>query len=216
MWWRGRWGRVRGRGGRRFGAWLDLHYGFAVEELTFGGLMARHVLARAVVPWRLAVARRRLVRRAGVWPDLAGVYARRAAVFAARERVFAPAGVGALFAARRGEACGLLDRLEAALGDGRGVLVTPGYSGADVVWTVFLARLVFLGLGGEIARRGAVARYWGAMRGRGSFGEADVWTRVRVGRVLGGVVWGSRLRCGKEPDLSRSKGRSITIKGNCL
>ncbi len=184
-------GAGEGARGGEVGYWMDLAYSFAVDELTFGGLLARHAVARAVIPRRLAAARRRLLRRAGEWPDLADVYARRAAVFAERERVFAPAGAGRLFAARCGEACGLLDQLERRLGDGRGVLVGAGYSGADVVWTVFLARLVFVGLAGEIAGRAGVARYWGAMRGRGSFAAADVWTRLRVGRVLGGMFAGA-------------------------
>ncbi len=183
-------GAGEGARGGEIGYWMDLAYSFAVDELTFGGLLARHAVARAVIPARLAAARRRLVRRAGEWPDLADVYTRRAAVFAERERVFAPAGAGRLFAARCGEACGLLDQLERRLGDGRGVLVGAVYSGADVVWTVFLARLVFVGLAGEIACRAGVARYWGAMRGRGSFAAADVWTRLRVGRVAVGILGG--------------------------
>src|SRR5215831_8527833 len=30
-------------------AWLDLHYGYEVEQLTFGGLLARNPLARIVI-----------------------------------------------------------------------------------------------------------------------------------------------------------------------
>ena len=31
-------------------AWLDLHYGYPIEELTFGGLLARNPLARIMIP----------------------------------------------------------------------------------------------------------------------------------------------------------------------
>src|SRR5215510_11318475 len=51
-------------------AWLDLHYGYPIEELTFGGLLARNPLARIMVPRRLESVRRRLLERAAQNPDL--------------------------------------------------------------------------------------------------------------------------------------------------
>ena len=64
-----------------------------------------------------------------------------------------------------------MDRLEQTLGDGRGVLVPPAYGVADVVWTVFLARMEFVGMGAELQKRPALARYWRAMQARPSFGS---------------------------------------------
>ena len=74
-------------------AWLDLHYGYPIEELTFGGLLARNPLARIMIPKRLESVRRRLLERAAQNPDLAKVYEARAAVFAGRIRAFDPAAV---------------------------------------------------------------------------------------------------------------------------
>ena len=169
-------------------AWLDLHYAYPIEELTFGGLLARNALARIMVPRQLEATRRRLLARAARYPDLAEAYEERAAVFAERARVFDPAVLTQLAERCRAEAVGLMDRLEQTLRDGRAVMVPPVYGVADVVWTVFLARMEFVGLGAEIPKRPALARYWRAVQARPSFAAADVWTRLHVFRLIGGIL----------------------------
>jgi len=169
-------------------AWLDLHYGYPIEELTFGGLLARNPLARRMIPKRLEAARRRLLQRAAQNPDLAGIYEARAAVFAGRIRTFDPVAVAGLAQQRRADAIGFMDRLEQTLADGRGALVPPAHGIADVVWTVFLARMEFVGMGAELQKRPALARYWRAMQARPSFGPADIWTKLHVFRLIGGML----------------------------
>ena len=169
-------------------AWLDLHYGYPIEELTFGGLLARNPLARVMIPRRLESVRRRLLERAARNPDLAPVYEARAAVFAGRVRAFDPAAVVQLSERRRAEALGFMDRLERTLHDGRVVLVPPAYGVADVVWTVFLARMEFVGLGAELQKRPSLARYWRAVQARPSFAAADIWTKLHVLRLIGGML----------------------------
>ena len=169
-------------------AWLDLHYGYPIEELTFGGLLARNPLARIMIPKRLDSVRRRLLERAAQNPDLAKVYEERAAVFAGRVRAFDPEAVARLSGKRRGEAIDFLDRLDQTLRDGRPVLVPPAYGVADVVWTIFLARMEFVSMGAELQKRPALARYWGAMQARPSFAPADIWTKLHVFRLIGGVL----------------------------
>ena len=44
--------------------WVDLHYGYPIEELTFGGILARNPLARIMIPKRLEAARRQLLAQA--------------------------------------------------------------------------------------------------------------------------------------------------------
>jgi glutathione S-transferase len=169
-------------------AWLDLHYGYPIEELTFGRFLAGNPVARKVIPKRLEATRRRLLVLAAENPDIAKAYAARAAAFAARVRAFDPADIVQLAERRRTEAIGFLDRLEQTLGDGRTVLVPPAYGVADVVWTVFLARMEFAGLGAEIPKRPALARYWGAMQARPSFAAADIWTAFHIFRFIGGIL----------------------------
>ena len=74
-------------------AWLDLHYAYPIEELTFGRFLARYPLARKVIPKRLDATRRRLLAHAAENPDLAEVYKARAAVFAERVRALDPQAV---------------------------------------------------------------------------------------------------------------------------
>ena len=168
--------------------WLDLFYGYPIEELTFGVLLARNPVARIMIPKRLEATRRKLLAYAARNPDLAAVYEARAAVFAKRVSTFEPDAVVKLSERRRAEAIGFMDRLEQTLRDGRAVLVTPAYGVADVVWTVFLGRMEFVGLGTEIPRRPALARYWGAMQARPSFSAADIWTKFHLGRLIGGIL----------------------------
>jgi tetrachloro-p-hydroquinone reductive dehalogenase len=144
-------------------AWLNLHYAYPVEELTFGGVLARNPLARIVIPRHLEATHRRLLARAAENPDLAEVYEARAAAYAERACIFDPAAVLRLSERRRAEAIGLMDRLEQTLCDGRAVMVPPAYGVADVVFTVFLARMEFAGLGAELLKRPALARYGRAM-----------------------------------------------------
>jgi len=169
-------------------AWLDLHYAYPIEELTFGGILARNPLARILIPKRLESIRRQLLAQAARNPDLASVYQARAAVFAERVEAFEPDAVVALSQRRRTEAIGFMDRLEQTLRDGRPVLVPPAYGVADVVWTVFLGRMEFAGLGDEIPRRSALARYWTALQARPSFAAADIWTKFHIGRLIGGIL----------------------------
>jgi glutathione S-transferase len=139
-------------------------------------------------PKRLAAVRRRLLACAAENPDLASVYTARAEAFAGRIRAFDPGGVARVAEQRRAEAIGFMDRLEQALADGRAVLVPPAYGVADIVWTVFLARMEFAGLGAEIVKRPAVARYWRAMQARPSFSAADIWTKFHALRLIGGIL----------------------------
>lgn len=168
--------------------WVDLHYSYPIEELTFGGILARNPLARIMIPKRLEAAHRQLLASAAANPDLASIYEARAAVFARRVATFEPDAVVKLSERRRAEAIGFMDRLEQTLHDGRAVLVPPAYGVADVVWTVFLGRMEFAGLGAEIPKRPALARYWAAMKTRPSFSAADIWTKFHLGRLIGGIL----------------------------
>lgn len=169
-------------------AWLDLHYALPIEELTFGTILVHSRLAQIMIPRVLARVHRRLLERAAENPDLAAIYRARAGVFADRLRIFDPAAAGRLADRRRAQAIDILEKMERTLGDGRATLTPPAYGVADTVLTVFLARVVFIGLGAEISRRPALDRYWRAMQARPSFAAADVWTRAHIFRMLKGVL----------------------------
>ena len=167
-------------------AWLDLHYGYPIEELTFGGLLAA-IPGSVMIPKRLKTVRRRLLERVARNPDLAKIYEARAAVFAGRVRAFDPrlscgsrrsvARSARLHGSARADASRWPCRARAA-----------AYGVADVVWTVFLARMEFVGMGAELQKRPALARYWRAMQTRPSFAPADIWTKLHVFRLIGGML----------------------------
>lgn len=165
-------------------AWVDRHYSFLIDELTFGRLVSWNPIARRMIPRTLGKNAARFRELAAEHPDLAPLYARRADVFDERARTFDASRVAALWGERLGEARDHLDALERALSDGRDTLVPSGYGPADVVWTVYLARLRMIHLDEEIARRPAVLRYAEAMFARPSFEAADVWKGMKLSKLL--------------------------------
>lgn len=173
--------------------WLDLHYGYPIEELTFGAIMAHSPIARIMVPKLLRRAQRYLLRLAAEHADLAAAYRARAEVFAERIRTFDPAAALRLSERRRAEALDIMDRMERTLSDGRATMVLPAYGIADTVSTVFLARMEFAGLGAELLKRTALVRYWRAMQARPSFAAADIWTRFHVFRLVAGILGFSKV-----------------------
>ena len=178
--------------------WLDLHYSFPIEDLTIGGFLAHNRVARLLIPRKLAKARRHLLAMAEANPDLADAYRARASVFAKRALTFNPEESSRLTEMRRNEAIALLDQLESHFVKNHMVIVPPTYGIADVVWTVFLARMVFVGMVAEISKRPSLARYWSAMLVRPSFAAADIWTKLHVSRLIGGIFGiGTTLRVHK-------------------
>ena len=89
---------------------------------------------------------------------------------------------------RRAEALGFMDRLEQTLRRWPCRARAACHGAADVVWTVFLARMEFVGLGAELQKRPALARYWRAMQTRPSFAPADIWTKLHAFRLIGGML----------------------------
>ena len=163
-------------------------HAFPIEELTFGWLLNWNPLAPRVIPKSLKGIEEKLRGLAAEHPDLADRYLARAEVFAGRVRTFDPENIAALFEARKAEALALLDMLEALVADGRAFLVPSGYGPADVVWTVFLARMRFIHWGREIEKRPALSRYEAAMKARPSFEAADLWTSLHPLRLLWQVL----------------------------
>ena len=131
-------------------AWLDLHYGYPIEELTFGGLLARNPLARIMIPEAARIGPspppRTCQRRIPTSPRSMRS-APRSLPGASAPSIPRPSyGFRRSVAPKRSASwIGSSRRLR----DGRAVLVPPGYGVADVVWTVFLARMEFVGMGAE-------------------------------------------------------------------
>ncbi|MEZ5666701.1 MAG: glutathione S-transferase N-terminal domain-containing protein [Alphaproteobacteria bacterium] len=162
---------------------LAAHYGFPIDALTFGWLMRWNPLARRLLPRRLEAIRRMLLARAERHPELAAAYRERAAVFAQRVAAFDPATARARFEQLRERALAMLDGLERDIADGR-FDPSSDYGPIHVLWTVFLARMQFCGLGRAIDARPRAAACYAAFRARPSFRQADIWPRLRPRLLL--------------------------------
>lgn len=163
-------------------ALIERFYRFPVDAYTFGWLMRWNPVARFLFPRKLARIRGDMLALAQGHPDLAEAYRRRAGIFDQRTAAFSqpPKRHWPALQAQVGE---LLDAMQLGLA-GRPYLSGEAYGAADVVATVFLARLHFCRQGGLLAQRPVLAAYWARMRGRDSFVRADVWDRLRPQLLL--------------------------------
>ncbi len=82
----------------------------------------------------------------------------------------------------RAKANAFLDELEQRLGAHEFVVGTA-YSLADVVWTVTVGRMLMLKLE-PFENRPQIAAWYGRMKARPSFQEADVWDTFRPGSMV--------------------------------
>jgi glutathione S-transferase len=168
--------------------WLDLHYEYPVDELTFGRAMQRSTLAQFIVPLRLKLLRRKLFHFAKLRPELAAAYLACSVKLDGRIQALAPETLNASAKRRTAEALGLLDRLNLQLSHGLPHLCGDSFGPADVVWAVFLARINLLGLAGELNQRHHIARYWAAVRSRRSFIESNIWCDFSPQQILGAIA----------------------------
>jgi len=70
------------------------------------------------------------------------------------------------------------------LADGRRFLCGDTYGPADVVWTVFLARMRFIRRGAEVERLPSLRRYEADLCAGASFVAADVWSSVNIIKLI--------------------------------
>lgn len=159
--------------------WIAYQQSFPERELGIGLLDGlRGKLARKDMARRLKILARHRDRN----PDLAAEYeAKIRDVERLKETVEDPDALSALL--ERVDA--LIQRIEKRVTH-RPYILETGYSLADLVWTVMLARIEMLGLGDKIdvARRPATARYFERLARRPSFWEANVFTEAPVRMLL--------------------------------
>ena len=174
-------------------ALIALQDGLRIREIVYaprGGLLGW--LSKGSFEKRHAV----LERQRDAHPDLAEIYqARLDDVSAWKETSHDAAQV----AAEIGRVRAAIEELARRL-DAHRFAASDDYTLADVVWTVILARCVFMGYRqwwtGDLS---AVASYYERMRARPSFDQADVWERVKpltMLPIIGSVLWQRLTRRG--------------------
>ena len=163
--------------------WIERQDSFPMRELS----LARTPPALASII-RRGVARRLRVLAAyrDRTPELARRYQARLDDLERSLRLVAAPGEVAALQRRLDD---LLEELDARLDDGRPWIAGDTYSLADVVWTVFLARVHMLSSRPPWAERlPALAAYWRRVRARPSFAKAGIVDRRRPLKLLPHVL----------------------------
>jgi ganglioside-induced differentiation-associated protein 1 len=164
--------------------WLDLHYEFPIDELTFGQAMRSNIFAWLIIPWRLRFLKRKLLNLAEFHQELAEVYLKSASKFDHRIKTFTHKSLNITVNRCTTDAFDLLDQLNIQLSHGLPHLCGDSFGPADIVWGVFLARINFLGFADELKKRHHVARYWATVQTRSSFTVSDIWIDLSLKRIL--------------------------------
>lgn len=154
--------------------WIERLYALNERELSYGSKRMLRI-GRRINEGRL----RALQRNREKYPELREVYdAKIEDIRAFRDAALDPAHVDRVRA-------GVMDRydeLDALLEDQEWI-AGSSYSLADALWTVGIARHRVLDLK-PLDGRPSLAQWYGRTRARPSFDSADVWERVKVGKML--------------------------------
>lgn len=159
-------------------AWLDRAYAGPERILAYSGKKLVRLGARVNARRREALVQRREAN-----PQLVAVYDAKIADIDS----FVADTVDAKEVQRVRQHCAdAFDSLEVRLG-AASFIVGDAYTMADLMWTVTVARHKLLG-SDPLVNRPALAKWYGRMKDRPSFRQADVWERANLPKMLP-VVW---------------------------
>ena len=160
---------------------LDLHYDFSIEDLTMGTALRKSPLARLALGRGLDRASRRCLRMIELHPELKEAYLKKLALEEERKRLILSKENNYVQMQQR--AIDLCDMLEAQLAQHQFAASTQ-YSLADVVWTIFLARLVMIKFDYLISERKNLYDYWQRMSSRNSYADANICTKIPLAKLI--------------------------------
>jgi tetrachloro-p-hydroquinone reductive dehalogenase len=154
---------------------LALHYDFSIEDLTMGNALRKSPIARIAIRRGLDRASRRCIKMMALNPDLKDAYTKKLALEDERKRLILSKNNNYL--QMRQKAVNLCDILEMNLSKHQ-FSASEDYSLADIVWTVFLARLVMIKFDSLITERKHLNEYWQRVSTRPSYVKANICTRI--------------------------------------
>lgn len=169
----------------RMDAIIAKHYSIEIEDLTFGYLMSVNPVMRIIFTIFLGKTIHRFKVLSQRYPDLAEVYTHKEQQNLGRLKKFSD--VKALFATTFSQVEAFLDEIEMSLSQQPDTSYICGshYSQADILITVFLARLNWLKPTRElIKQRPNLSAYWVRMQARPSFLSADIWPKPSIVRMI--------------------------------
>lgn len=168
-------------GGESEKAFLEAHYSFSIEGLTFGRAMLRWPILRWIFPRLLARACDSLRTQQRAHPELSEVFANKILQNEARIRFFSEGSLKDKVEALRKSAGDLIISVPAPRGT---YLYGAKPSAADVVLAVFLARLKMIGMWDLVLGRPDLIAWFERISATPAYQAADVWSVFSLKRVL--------------------------------
>ena len=160
---------------------LASHYAFSIEDLTMGNALRKSPIAHIALKRGLDRASRRCRQMMATNPELKEAYTHKLAVEEERKRLILSKDNN--YAQMQQQAVNLCDMLEAQLTRHQ-FAASAQYSLADIVWTVFLARLVMIKFDALITSRKNLNEYWQRMSNRESYAAANICTKIPLSRLI--------------------------------
>jgi glutathione S-transferase len=160
---------------------LELHYAFSIEDLTMGNALRKSPIARLALGRGLAKASRKCLQMMDDHPELKDAYTRKLTLEEERKRLILSDENN--YAQMQQRAIGLCDMLEEQLSQHQ-FAASKQYSLADVVWTIFLARLVMIKFDHLIVERKNLNEYWQRMSHRKSYAAANICTKIPAFKLI--------------------------------
>lgn len=160
---------------------LDLHYAFSIEDLTMGTALRKSPIAGFALARGLKRAARRCQELMHTHPEFKSACENKLQLEDERQRLILSKENN--YAQVLAQAIKLCDSLEVELSQHE-FAASKHYSLADVVWTVFLARLVMVGFENFITERKHLNAYWQKMTQRKSYPEANLCTKMPLKFLL--------------------------------
>ena len=168
-------------GGESEKTFLEAHYAFSIEGLTFGRTMLRWPILRWVFPRLLAKMCDSLRIQKKTHPELSEVFAKKILQNEARIRFFSEGSLKDKVEALRKSAEDLIISVPVPSGT---YLYGEKPSAADVALAVFLARLQMIGEWGLVLGRPDLIAWFERISATPAYQAADVWSVFSLKRVL--------------------------------
>ena len=154
---------------------LDLHYTFSIEDLTMGNALRKSPIARFALARGLQRASRRCRELMRTHPEFKVACENKLQLEVQREKLILSKENN--YAQMLEQAISLCDNLENELGQHE-FAASNQYSLADVVWTVYLARLLMIKFDHLIMESKNLHAYWQRMTARDSYLKANLCTKM--------------------------------------
>ena len=146
-----------------------------------GNALRKSPIARIALKRGLDRASRRCMRMIESNPELKEAYTKKLALEDERKRLILSTENN--YEQMQQQAVKLCDMLETKLSEHQ-FAASSNYSLADIVWTVFLARLVMIKFDHLITQRKNLNKYWQKMSSRKSYVEANICTKIPAAKLI--------------------------------